>query len=161
MGGPSTGNIHDPANRTNNWFVTQYRLGREDLNRQIRLDNVSFTLDDFDKLCSGTYNAGSLMLDDSGHLDIVNNHVDILSFLNGKDMKAAASFAIRRAFANALEAAGLGEERMAEVRVRLGLRRDNNTYNGGLRAVLQNLPTRDSLPVTNSVFFGNICHNCT
>lgn len=132
MGGPNTGNILDPPNRTNNWFVSQYRLEREALNKQISLDDMSFTLDDFDKLCSGRYNAGSLVLDKRGRLDLVNNHVDALSFLNGKDVSATDSFAIRRAFANALEAAGLSEERMADVRARLGLRRDNNTYNGGL-----------------------------
>ena len=128
-----TGNILDPVNRSNNWFVAQYRLGGEELNKQIRLDKVSFTLDDFDKLCSGTYNAGSLTLGKSGRLDIVNNHVGFLSLiLNGNNVKAADSFAIRSAFANALESAGLSDEQMAEVRERLGLRRDNNTYNGGL-----------------------------
>ena len=109
-------------------------LARDDdyyIEKSLRMTNMAWSLEDFDKLCSGRYNAGSLRIDRSGRLDIVNNHVDKLTFLNGRSVDATDSFAIRRAFANALEEHGLSAKQMNEVRARLGLRKDNNTWKTG------------------------------
>ena len=109
-------------------------LARDDdyyIEKSLRMTNMAWSLEDFDKLCSGRYNAGSLRIDRSGRLDIVNNHVDKLTFLNGRSVDATDSFAIRRAFANALEEHGLSAAQMNEVRARLGLRKDNNTWKTG------------------------------
>ena len=130
MGGPA--NILDPVRRRKDWMSVASPMSKEALEKQVRIDGMRFTLDDFDRLCSGKFNAGSLTLDATGRLGIVNNHCGLLFFLNNSAHVevAADAFAIRQAFAKALEDAGLGEERMSEVRNRLGLRKDNNTYGG-------------------------------
>ena len=112
-------------------FTSLVRDDDNHLEKSIRMDNMAWSLEDFEKLCSGRYNAGSLKIGRKGRLDIVNNHVDKLTILNGKSVDATDSFAIRRAFANALEESGLNKQQMNEVRARLGLRRDNNTWSTG------------------------------
>ena len=128
MGGP---NIIESFKKFDNAFASGLRVDDNAIEKSLRRENMAWSLEDFDKLCSGKYNAGSLMIDGKGRLDIVNNHVDALSFLNGKAVSATDSFAIRRAFAGALEEHGLSKEQMNEVRARLGLRKDNNTFKTG------------------------------
>ena len=98
---------------------------REDGQQKMKLDNLNFTLDDFHKLSSGTYNAGQLTLDSKGKLDIINNHKTWTIF-NNKEVNASTSFAIRSAFAKALESSGVSAEDMADVRKSLGLKADSS-----------------------------------
>jgi len=118
------GNITDLKLNGYSYTACSY-APREDGQQKKKLDNLNFTLDDFHKLSSGTYNAGQLTLDSKGKLDIINNHKTWTIF-NNKEVDASASFAIRSAFAKALESSGVSAEDMADVRKSLGLKADSS-----------------------------------
>lgn len=84
------------------------------------LNSLDLTIDDFQEVSKGKYNAGNLVLTEKGKLDIANNHRHF-TILNGKEHKAGDTIAIRIAFVKALENAGVTEDRMVAIRERLGL----------------------------------------
>lgn len=96
--------------------------------KTLDLSGLRFSIDDFQKLTKGTYNAGDLCLTGSGKLDIANNHKTWTIF-NGKQIDAGESFSIRVAFANALAEAGVSENNMKAIRLKLGLAEDNALVN--------------------------------
>ena len=49
-------------------------VSEKDPEKTLDLHKLRFSLDDFQKLSKGTYNAGEFRITDSGKLDIVNNH---------------------------------------------------------------------------------------
>ena len=118
--------VNDPLIDSNGYQNYSYfnPVVREmDLNKTLDLSSLRFSLDDFQKLSNGTYNAGELRLTDSGKLDIVNNHKTWTVF-NRKTVDGADSFAIRVAFAKAMEAGGVDKAAMKDVRRALGLHSD-------------------------------------
>ena len=94
-----------------------------DLDKTLDISTLRFSLNDFQKLSNGTYNAGEFRLTDSGKLDIVNNHKTWTVF-NRKSIDGADSFAIRVAFAKAMEAGGVSGNALRDVRKALGLHSD-------------------------------------
>ena len=124
--------VDDPLLDTREYVAYPYNnpvVGEKDLEKTLDLAGLRFSLDDFQKLSKGTYNAGELRLTSDGKLDIVNNHKTWTVF-NNKSVDAADSFAIRVAFAKAMEAAGVDEKAMHGVRKALGLG-DDDSMRGG------------------------------
>ena len=124
--------VNDPLIASSGYQPYSYQnpvVGEQDLEKTLDLDRLHFSLDDFQKLSKGTYNAGELRLTSSGKLDIVNNH-KTWTILNNKRVDAADSFAIRVAFAKAMEAGGVDEKAMQGVRKSLGLGEDNSMSSG-------------------------------
>ena len=115
--------VNDPLIASNGYKAYPFivPVNREiDLEKTFDLNKLHFTLDDFQKLSKGTYNAGEFHLTDSGKLDIVNNHKTWTVF-NNVPVDGADSFAIRVAFAKAMAAGGLDQNAMKGVRKALGL----------------------------------------
>ena len=124
--------VNDPLIDSGEYQAYSYmnpKVREQDLEKTLDLSGLRFSLDDFQKLTKGTYNAGELCLTSSGKLDIVNNHKTWTVF-NNKSVDAADSFAIRVAFANAMEAGGVGEKAMRGVRKALGLADDDSMRSG-------------------------------
>ncbi len=61
-------------------------VSKIDPEKTLDLDKLHFTLDDFQKLSKGTYNAGEFRITDSGKLDIVT---EILKQVKGWEEKLA------------------------------------------------------------------------
>ncbi len=119
-------NINDPLIPGSKYTEYLYGTPKQEVNPKILdLNDLDLSLEDFQKMSSGKYNAGELKLTSSGKLDIVNNHKTWTMFNNTK-IDAAESFAIRAAFADALEAEGISEKRMHSIRKHLGLGDDNS-----------------------------------
>ncbi len=95
-------------------------VSEKDPEKTLDLHKLRFSLDDFQKLSKGTYNAGEFRITDSGKLDIVNNHKTWTIF-NHKSVDGTDAYAIRVAFAKAMEAGGLDKKAMKAVRKTLGL----------------------------------------
>ena len=95
-------------------------VAEQDLDKPLDLHKLHFSLDDFQNLSKGTYNAGEFRITDSGKLDIVNNHKTWTLF-NHQSIDGPDSYAIRVAFAKAMAAGGLGKDAMKTVRKALGL----------------------------------------
>lgn len=124
--------VNDPLLAGSEYQAYSYSnpvVREQDLEKTLDLSKLRFSLGDFQKLSKGTYNAGDLCLTSSGRLDIVNNHKTWTVF-NNKSVDAADSFAIRVAFAKAMEAAGVDEKAMHGVRKALGLRDDDSMSTG-------------------------------
>ena len=70
------GNINDPSRGGAGYVPYTYTVSHsENESKQpLELDKLRFTLDDFQKLSSGKYNAGYLTLDSKGRLDVANTH---------------------------------------------------------------------------------------
>ena len=126
---PKPGNIQNINDPIRNGYgyrpYTSPVAKADDPAKMLDLNGLSFSVEDFQKLASGKYNAGHIILDKKGKLDIANNH-RILTGLNRVRTNAADALAVRIAFADALEAAGVSEERMEAVRERLGLGADSS-----------------------------------
>ena len=78
------------------------------------------TIDDFQKLSSGKYNAGNIVLTSKGKLDIANNHRH-WTCLNTEKIGAEEAFDTRAAFARALKESGVSDENMEKAYKRLGI----------------------------------------
>lgn len=95
----------------------------------IKLDEFRFSLEEFQKLASGKYNAGNIVLTSKGKLDIANNHRH-WTILNTKKISPEDAFAIRAAFLDALTSrAGLPPDKLAKVCERLGINEDLTARN--------------------------------
>ena len=82
-------------------------VSEKDPEKTLDLHKLRFSLDDFQKLSKGTYNAGEFRITDSGKLDIVNNHKTWTIF-NHKSVDGTDAYAIRVAFAKAMVGLGPG-----------------------------------------------------
>ena len=69
--------VNDPLIASIDYKAYSYQsavVGEKDPEKTLDLGKLRFSLDDFQKLSKGTYNAGEFRITDSGKLDIVNNH---------------------------------------------------------------------------------------
>ena len=115
--------VNDPLIASIDYKAYSYQsavVGEKDPEKTLDLSKLRFSLDDFQKLSKGTYNAGEFRITDSGKLDIVNNHKTWTIF-NHKSVDGTDAYAIRVAFAKAMEAGGLDKKAMKTVRKALGL----------------------------------------
>ena len=100
------GNINDPSRSAVAYVPYTYQgIAKEKIKSEktFDLNSLHFTIDDFQEMSKGKYNAGELMLTKSGKLDIVNNHKTWTIF-NHKSVDGTDAYAIRVAFAKAMEA---------------------------------------------------------
>lgn len=88
---------------------------------------MSLSISDFQKISNGTYNAGDITLTSSGKLDKVNNHVGLLKGWNNKSVDAATTLAVKNAFVQALQNAGVDAALLDDVRKDLGLPQSGST----------------------------------
>ena len=115
--------VNDPLIASIDYKAYSYQsavVGEKDPEKTLDLNKLRFSLDDFQKLSKGTYNAGEFRITDSGKLDIVNNHKTWTIF-NHKSVDGTDAYAIRVAFAKAMAAGGLDKNAMKTVRKALGL----------------------------------------
>ncbi len=81
------------------------------------------SLEDFNRIASGKYNAGVVSFDGKGGLKAVNNHVT-MRFLNTAQVDKFEVFAVKTAFLKALEDKGVDATMLNVIRGRLGLNKD-------------------------------------
>lgn len=86
----------------------------------INLANVNISLDEFQRISSGKYNAGEVKLTGQRSLDRVNNHVHFTR-LNNVVISHAEVVAIKNAFVRALSEGGVNAEEIGKVRAQFGL----------------------------------------
>ena len=101
---------------------------------------ANISIDQFQKISSGRYNAGEVKLSDTGSLTKVNNHVH----LRGKNVVAVTheeTLAVKEAFVRALANSGVGTDALNAVRRELGLLPDGSkdkTLAEGKTKVIEN-----------------------
>ena len=91
----------------------------------IDLSKVNISLDQFQKMASGSYNAGEVALKSATSLTKINNHVHFTS-LNTKTISHEEIMAIKNAFVNALQSNGVTGDAINAVRKKLGLAPDES-----------------------------------
>ncbi|MBQ2624822.1 MAG: hypothetical protein IJG18_06965 [Kiritimatiellae bacterium] len=89
----------------------------------INLANLNISLDQFQKMATGDYNAGEVALKSESKLTKINNHVHRLS-ANTKSISHEEVLAIKNAFMKALSANGVGMAEINNIRKELGLAPD-------------------------------------
>ena len=89
----------------------------------INLANLNISLDQFQKMATGDYNAGEVALKSESKLTKINNHVHRLS-ANTKSISHEEILAIKNAFMKALSANGVGMDEINKIRKELGLAPD-------------------------------------
>ena len=82
---------------------------------------MAISINDFQRISNGTFNAGDITLTSSGKLDKVNNHVGILRAFNKTSIDVATSLRVKNEFVNALRQSGVSDADIAAVRKELGL----------------------------------------
>ena len=87
----------------------------------INLNNVHISLDEFQRISSGWYNAGEVRLHDENILDKVNNHVATWWYDNKDEISHAETVAIKEALVKALSQHGVQGNALARARQKLGL----------------------------------------
>ena len=87
----------------------------------INLTNVNISLDEFQRISSGWYNAGEVKLHDENTLDKVNNHVATWWYDNKDEISHAETVAIKEALVRALSQHGVQGDALAHARQKLGL----------------------------------------
>ena len=137
--------VNDPLIASIDYKAYSYQsavVGEKDPEKTLDLSKLRFSLDDFQKLSKGTYNAGEFRITDSGKLDIVNNHKTWTIF-NHKPVDGTDAYAIRVAFAKAMEAGGLDKKAMKTVRKALGLGPGNTLGSGTAMTALTRQQVRE------------------
>ena len=86
----------------------------------INLANLNISLDQFQKMATGDYNAGEVALKSESKLTKINNHVHRLS-ANTKSISHEEVLAIKNAFMKALSANGVDMDEINKIRKELGL----------------------------------------
>ncbi|MBR4611404.1 MAG: hypothetical protein IKO40_01680 [Kiritimatiellae bacterium] len=86
----------------------------------INLSNVRLTIDQFQRVSDGKFNAGEVRLASETSIEKVNNHVTF-TLLNKKKISHNEVLAIKNAFVKALSDNHVGEAEIARVRQELGL----------------------------------------
>ena len=89
----------------------------------INLSNVNITIQQFQAVASGVYNAGEVRLTSDHSIDKVNHHVGGF-FNNNKHLSHAEVLAVKDAFVRALANSGVNADGIANVRRELGLAPD-------------------------------------
>ena len=89
----------------------------------INLANINVSLQQFQAISHGKYNAGEVKLSSETTLDKVNNHVHSTG-KNKTELSHAEVLAIKQAFVKALTQGGVGANEIARVRRELGLGTD-------------------------------------
>ena len=87
----------------------------------INLTNVHISLDEFQRISSGWYNAGEVRLHDEHTLDKTNNHVATWWYDNKDEISHAETVAIKEALVKALSQHGVEGDALARARQKLGL----------------------------------------
>jgi len=87
----------------------------------INLNNVNISLDEFQKISSGWFNAGEVRLKDEHTLAKVNHQVETWFFSNKEKVDHKEVLAIKQSFVNALSQHGIQGDALARVREELGL----------------------------------------
>ena len=87
----------------------------------IDLNNVNISLDEFQRISSGWYNAGEVKLHDANTLDKMNNHVATWWYDNNDSISHEETVAIKEALVKALSQHGVEGEALARARQKLGL----------------------------------------
>ncbi len=87
----------------------------------IDLKNVNISLDEFQRISSGWYNAGEVKLKNANTLDKVNNHVATWWYDNKDEISHAETVAIKEALVKALSQHGVEGEALNRARQKLGL----------------------------------------
>ena len=87
----------------------------------VNLNNVNISLDEFQKISSGWFNAGEVRLKDEHTLAKVNHHVETWWYSNKKKIDHKEVLAIKQAFINALSQHGVQGDALARIRQELGL----------------------------------------
>ncbi len=88
--------------------------------RDINLNNVNISLQEFQRLSAGKYNAGEVKLSSETRLAKINNHVHRLRS-NDQSLSHTEILVIKDAFVKALSQSGVAREEVARVRRELGL----------------------------------------
>ena len=86
----------------------------------INLANVNISIAEFQRLSSGTYNAGEVRLESETTLDTIKHHIHFTS-LNKKAISHEEVLAVKNAFVKALSDSGVGADEIARIRHDLGL----------------------------------------
>ena len=87
----------------------------------IDLKDVNISLNEFQRISSGWYNAGEVKLKNANTLDKVNNHVATWWYDNKDDISHAETVAIKEALVKALSQHGVEGEALNRARQKLGL----------------------------------------
>ena len=87
----------------------------------INLTNVNISLDEFQRISSGWYNAGEVRLKDEHTLDKTNNHAATWWYDNKDEISHAETVAIKEALVRALSQHGVQGDALARARQKLGL----------------------------------------
>ena len=86
----------------------------------INLSNVNISIQKFQEISSGKYNAGEVKLTSETGIDKVNNHVT-MKFLNTTKISHEEVLAIKNAFVKALKEGGVDAYELNRIRQELGL----------------------------------------
>lgn len=86
----------------------------------INLANVNLTIDQFQRISDGKFNAGEIRLTSETSIEKINNHVR-KTWLNKESISHAEVIAIKQAFVKALQQGGVGDDALRRVREQLGL----------------------------------------
>ena len=86
----------------------------------INLSNVNISIQKFQEISSGKYNAGEVKLTSETSIDKVNNHVT-MKFLNTTKISHVEVLAIKNAFVKALKGGGVDADELNRIRQELGL----------------------------------------
>ena len=89
--------------------------------KPINLSNVNISLQEFQEIASGKYNAGEVKLAGENRLGKMNNHVETWWFSNREKIDHEEVLAIKQAFVKALSKNGVGEAEINRIRQELGL----------------------------------------
>jgi len=98
----------------------------------INLQKVDISLDKFQRISSGDYNAGEVRLSSEHSLTKMNNHIKYRSW-NNTSISHAEVIAIKNAFVTALERGGVDANRLADIRRKLGLASADSPVDFSLR----------------------------
>ncbi len=90
------------------------------MSRGIDFSNVNISIQEFQKLSQGDYNAGEVKLSSETRLTKINNHVHWVS-LNNTKLDHTEVMVIKDAFVRALSSNGVGVDEINRVRSELGL----------------------------------------
>ena len=87
---------------------------------RVDYSNVNITIQQFQEIASGKYNAGEVRLATATSLDKINHRVTFKGD-NKVSLSHAEVLAVKQAFVRALSGAGVGADEVARVRAQLGL----------------------------------------
>ena len=89
----------------------------------VNLNMLNIGLDQFNAVASGKHNIGQLKLGDDGASVVRTNNHKHWTIFNNTEIRPEESLAIKHAFCNALSRAGLSDDKLEEIRYKLGINR--------------------------------------